>query len=104
LQHPPNRPRTLPFSNRCRFGARPSPNGAGGGGHEPSELEASEGGPGACPELEAPGHGGVDGADMAGEGGSDISKKCRTSRESRDSLFSLRSRRFFAPLNAALVP
>jgi hypothetical protein len=91
LQHGSNRQSTLPFSSRCRFGARASPAGAGGGGHDP-ELEApGDGGgsdaspelaapgvgsgPGASPELAAPGHGGVDGEeDVVGEKGDDIAK------------------------------
>ena len=93
MQHPSNRQSTLPFSNRRLFGARASPAGAGGGGQDPSELEApgedgwpgppSEpwapgeggGGSGTMPEPAAPGQGGVDGEeDVVGEGGEDIAK------------------------------
>jgi hypothetical protein len=92
LQHGSNRQRNLPFASRCLFGARASPAGAGGGGQDPSELEApgessrpgppsepmapGEGsGPAASPELAAPGQGGVDGeVDVVGEGGEDIVK------------------------------
>jgi hypothetical protein len=75
MQHPSNRQSTFPFSNRCLFGARASPTGAGGGGQGPSELDAPEDGgvSGASPELEAPGEGG-DEEDMSGDGGIDIAK------------------------------
>jgi hypothetical protein len=91
LRHGSNRQRNLPFASRCRFGARASLAGDGGGGQDP-ELEApGDGGwpgaspelaapgvgsgPGASPELAAPGHGGVDGEeDVVGDVGSDIAK------------------------------
>jgi hypothetical protein len=76
LQHCSIRQSTLPFASFCRFGARASLAGAGGGGQGSSELVSAGngGGPVTCPELEAPGQGGVDGADMVGDDGSDIAK------------------------------
>ena len=104
LQHPSNRQRTFPFSSRCRFGARASLAGAGGGGQDPSELEApGDGGGHGTSELEAPGHGGAGEADMVGDGGSDMAK-CREPKESRGKpSFFLGSRRFFGPVNAASI-
>jgi hypothetical protein len=87
LQHPSNRQSTLPFASFCRFGARASPAGAGGGGQGSSELEApgEGGGQGTSPELEAPGQGGEGEEDMAGEKGWDIVKMPEGAGECQES-------------------
>jgi hypothetical protein len=62
------------------------------------------GGPDTCPELEAPGLGGVDGeADMDGDVGSDIAKMPGAEKRAEKASFFLCSRRFFGRLNATSV-
>ena len=91
VQQPLTRQSTLPFSNRCRFGGLPPHAGGGGGGQDPAPSEP-----------EAPGLGGVEGDggwDMAA--GPERAWKAELKPRASLELFSLCSRRFFAPLNAA---